>query len=382
MESILDERDVKMIPYGRHCIGEDDIQAVVNVLRSDNNISDGPKSEELESRLAEYVGTKYAVVVSSGTAALHAACSVAGLKGGDEVITSPNTFVSTAEAIMYCGARPVFADIDSDTHNISPAQIQQKITSRTKAVLPVDYAGQPCDMDGIMRIAKEHGLTVIEDGAEALGSEYKGRKIGTISDMTIFSFHAVKNITTCEGGAIVTNSREYYEKLKRFRAYGIDKNTRTEENPWLSKQTEFGYNYRLSEIQCAMGITQLAKLDKFIERRTEIAGKYYEGLKNIEQVKLPHIESYNKTNWYMYVIQVNGIARRYVWETLRSNGIMAGVSFYPVYKNPYYQKNGYGGECCMESEQFYETALSLPCFPKLTNEEVDKVINTLKRICG
>lgn len=200
-----------MIPYGRHCIEEDDIEAVVSVLRSDNNISDGPKSEELESRLAEYVGTKYAVVVSSGTAALHAACFVAGLKTGDEVITSPNTFVSTAEAIMYCGARPVFADIDSDTHNISPARIRQKITSRTKAILPVDYAGQSCEMDEIMKIAKEHGLTVIEDGAEALGSEYKGRKTGTISDMTIFSFHAVKNITTCEGGAIVTNSREYYE---------------------------------------------------------------------------------------------------------------------------------------------------------------------------
>ena len=369
-----------MIPYGRHCIEEDDIEAVVSVLRSDNNISDGPKSEELESRLAEYVGTKYAVVVSSGTAALHAACFVAGLKTGDEVITSPNTFVSTAEAIMYCGARPVFADIDPDTHNISPARIRQKITSRTKAILPVDYAGQSCEMDEIMKIAKEHGLTVIEDGAEALGSEYKGRKTGTISDMTIFSFHAVKNITTCEGGAIVTNSREYYEKLKRFRAYGIDKNTKTEENPWLSRQTEFGYNYRLSEIQCAMGITQLEKLDRFIERRTEIAEKYYEGLKDLGQIKLPHIESCNKMNWYMYVIQVKGSERRYVWEKLRDNGIMAGVSFYPVYKNPYYQQNGYGDECCSESETFYETALSLPCFPKLTDEEIDKVIYILSDI--
>lgn len=370
-----------MIPYGRHCIEKDDIEAVVAVLRSDNNISDGPKSEELEKKLAEYVGTKYAVVVSSGTAALHAACSVAGLKDGDEVITAPNTFVSTAEAIMYCGARPVFADIDKNTHNISPAEIRRKITSGTKAILPVDYAGQPCDMDEIMKIAKEHGLVVIEDGAEALGSEYKGKKTGTISDMTIFSFHAVKNITTCEGGAIVTNCREYYEKLKRFRAYGIDKNTKTEENPWLSKQTESGYNYRLSEIQCAMGITQLAKLDRFIERRSEIARKYYEGLKDLEQIRLPHIESHNKTNWYMYVIQVNGIERRYVWEKLRDNGILAGVSFYPVYKNPYYQQNGYDHECCPESERFYETTLSLPCFPKLSDEEIDKVIQTLIKIC-
>lgn len=370
-----------MIPYGRHCIEEDDIEAVAAVLRSDNNISDGPKSEELEGRLAEYVGTKYAVVVSSGTAALHAACSVAGLKDGDEVITSPNTFVSTAEAIMYCGARPVFADIDIRTHNIDTADIRRKITAKTKAILPVDYAGQPCDLDEIREIAKANDLIVIEDGAEALGSEYKGRKVGTISDMTIFSFHAVKNITTCEGGAIVTNSREYYEKLKRFRAYGIDKATKTEENPWLSKQTEFGYNYRLSEIQCAMGITQLAKLDRFIKRRTEIAAKYYEGLKGIGQIRLPHIEAYNKTNWYMYVIQVDAMERRAVWEKLRDNGIMAGVSFYPVYKNPYYQKNGYEDDYCPESERFYETALSLPCFPKLRDEEIDKVINTLVKIC-
>ena len=371
-----------MIPYGRHCIEEDDIEAVVSVLRSDDNISDGPRSEELENRLAEYVGAEYAVVVSSGTAALHAACYVAGLKEGDEAVTSPNTFVSTAEAIMYCGAKPVFADIDSKTHNITPASIREKITSRTKAVLPVDYAGYPCDMDRIKEIADEYNLILIEDGAEALGSEYKGRKVGTMSDMTIFSFHAVKNITTCEGGAVVTNNREYYEKLKRFRAYGIDKTTKTDETPWLSKQTEFGYNYRLSEIQCAMGISQLGKLDRFIKRRTEIAKKYYEGLKDVKQICLPYTEPDCKTNWYMYVIQVNGIERKAVWEKLKENGILAGVSFYPVYKNPYYQENGYCGVCCSESEKFYESALTLPCFPKLSDADVDKVINTLIRICG
>lgn len=371
-----------MIPYGRHCIEEDDIDAIVSVLRSNDNISDGPKSEELEKRLAEYIGVKYAVVVSSGTAALHSMCYVAGLKSGDEVITSPNTFVSTVEAIMYCGAKPIFADIDRETHNIDVADIRRKITSKTKAILPVDYAGQPCDLDEIRNIAKEYNLLLLEDGAEALGSEYKGEKIGIISDMTIFSFHAVKNITTCEGGAIVTNNREYYEKLKRFRAYGIDKRTKTEYEPWVSKQTEFGYNYRLSEIQCAMGISQLGKLDRFIERRNEIADKYYQGLKNKEQIKLPHIKSCNKTNWYMYVIQVNGIERRYVWEKLKENGIMAGVSFYPVYKNPYYQQNGYDNECCIESEKFYETALSLPCFPKLSDKEVDQVIDTVMKVCS
>lgn len=371
-----------MIPYGRHWIEEDDIEAVVSVLRSDNNISDGPRSEELERKLAEYVGAEYAVVVSSGTAALHAACYVAGMKEGDEVITSPNTFVSTAEAIIYCGAVPVFADIDSKTHNIAPVDIRQKITSRTKAILPVDYAGQPCNMDEIREIADEYKLIIIEDGAEALGSEYKGTKAGSLSDMTIFSFHAVKNITTCEGGAIVTNSREYYERLKRFRAYGIDKTTRTDETPWLSKQTEFGYNYRLSEIQCAMGISQLRKIDRFIKRRTEIAEKYYEGLKDVKQIRLPYIQPDCKTNWYMYVIQVDGRERKEVWNKLKENGILAGVSFYPVYKNPYYQENGYRGLYCKESEAFYETALSLPCYPKLSDADVDKVIDALIRICG
>ncbi len=370
-----------MIPYGRHCIEEDDVKAVVSVLRGNDNISDGPKSEELERKLSEYVGTKYAVVVSSGTAALHAACFVAGLKEGDEVITSPNTFVSTVEAIMYCGAKPVFADIDSETHNIDPEDIRKKITSKTKAILPVDYAGQPCEFDEIKEIAEEYSLIVIEDGAEAIGSQYKEKKIGTISDMTIFSFHAVKNITTCEGGAIVTDNKNYYEKLKRFRAYGIDKSTRCEQMPWLVKQTEFGYNYRLSEIQCAMGITQLEKADRYIERRTRIAMKYYDGLKEIEQIEVPVIKSYNKTNWYMYVVQVNGIERKKVWELLKSKGIIAGVCFYPVYKNPYYQQNGFREVRCKVSEIFYENTLSLPCFPKLSDAEVDQVIDALKEIC-
>ena len=370
-----------MIPYGRHCIEEDDIEAIVSVLKSDDNISDGPRSLELEQNLSEYVGAKYAVVVSSGTAALHAACYVAGLKAGDEVITSPNTFVSTAEAIMYCGAKPVFADIDAMTHNIKPESVADHITERTKAILPVDYAGQPCDLDEIRDIAQKHNLLLIEDGAEALGSEYRGRKIGSISDMTIFSFHAVKNITTCEGGAIVTDNKEYYDKLKKFRAYGIDKTIKIDDEPWLSVQTGFGYNYRLSEIQCALGISQLKKLNRFIARRTEIADRYFERLANVSNLKLPYIKSCNKTNWYMFVIQLEGIDRRVVWEGLKNSGIMAGVSFYPVYKNQYYQEAGYSNVYCKESERFYRTALSLPCFPKLKDDDVDRVIDTLITIC-
>ena len=369
-----------MISYGRHCIEEDDIEAVVSVLRSSDNISDGPKSIELERKLSEYVGAEYAVVVSSGTAALHAACYVAGLKVGDEVITSPNTFVSTVEAILYCGAHPVFADIDSLTHNINPQSIESNITEKTKAILPVDYAGQPCDLDAIFSIARKYNLLVIEDGAEALGSEYKGKKIGSISDMTIFSFHAVKNITTCEGGAIVTNNKEYYDKLKKFRAYGIDKSTRTDKAPWLTLQTGFGFNYRLSEIQCALGISQLKKLDQFIARRTEIAEKYYKELAKVKCIEFPYIKPDIKTNWYMFVIQIKGIDRKKVWDKLKEYGIIAGVSFYPVYKNPFYQENGYMYVRCEESEKFYENALSLPCFPKLKNEDVNRVIDALSSL--
>lgn len=370
-----------MIPYGRHWIGEDDIEEVVSVLRSDNNIADGPKSIEFEKALAEYIGAKYAVVVSSGTAALHAACCVAGINVGDEVITSPNTFVATAESIMFCGGVPVFADIDADTHNILPESILKKITPKTKAIMPVDYAGQPCDYESIMNIAKEHNLIVIEDAAEAIGSSFQGKKVGTIADMTIFSFHAVKNITACEGGAILTNNEEYYHKLKRFRAYGIDKRRPYENAPWMCEQVELGYNYRLSEIQCALGISQLRKLDKFIARRAEIADKYYKGLSGFEKIKLPYVHEYSITNWYMYVIQVKGIDRKKVWKELQDRGIMAGICFYPVYKISYFQKHGYQNVCCKESEYFYETTLTLPCFPKLTDKEVEQVINALIEIC-
>lgn len=371
-----------MIPYGRHCIENDDIEAVVAVLNSDDNISDGPRCIEFEKNLAEYLGVEYAVVVSSGTAALHAACYVAGVKKGDEVITSPNTFVSTVEAILYCGAKPVFADIDSFTHNINPEDIKNKITERTKVILPVDYAGQPCDLDEIKSIAEQNKLIVIEDAAEAIGSKYKGKKIGTISDMTIFSFHAVKNMTTCEGGAIVTNNENYYKRLKNFRAYGIDKKYKIVGEPWRSVQTEFGYNYRLSEIQCALGISQLKKLDKFINRRKEIAEKYNMELKNVEKIKIPYIKDYNETNWYMYVVCVEGIDRKKVWDILQENEIIAGVSFYPVYKNKYYVEHGYDKVNCNESEKFYRNTLSLPCFPQLTDEEVAKIVKVLKSICS
>ena len=264
------------IPYGRQSLDEADIQAVVQVLKSDY-LTTGPMVAEFERRVAEYVGAKYAVAVSNGTAALHVACLAAGIKAGDEVITSPITFAASANCVLYCGGKPVFADIDEESYNISPEEIEKKITGNTRAIIPVHYTGQPCDMEEIHRIARKHHLLVIEDAAHALGAEYKGQKIGSLSDMTCFSFHPVKPITTGEGGMITTNDEELYKKLLLFRSHGI---TREEEflsenqGGWYYEQVELGYNYRITDIGCALGNSQLDKLDGFVERRREIAGGY------------------------------------------------------------------------------------------------------------
>ena len=250
-----------MIPYGRQIIEDDDIQAVVEVLKSDY-LTTGPKIAEFERTVAGYVGTKYAVAVANGTAALHAACFAAGIREGDEVITTPLTFAASANCVLYCGGRPVFADVDPRTYNIDPEDIRRKITDKTKAIIPVHLAGQPCDMDAIHKIAREYSLVVIEDGAHALGASYKGKKIGTLSDMTTFSFHPVKPITTGEGGMVVTDQEELYRKLTLFSAHGItrDTNLLTEnEGPWFYQQQELGFNYRITDIQCALGCSQMKK---------------------------------------------------------------------------------------------------------------------------
>ncbi|MBO5523925.1 MAG: aminotransferase class I/II-fold pyridoxal phosphate-dependent enzyme, partial [Roseburia sp.] len=265
-----------MIPYGRQTIEEDDIQAVIEVLKSDY-LTTGPKIAEFEKMVADYVGAKYAVAISNGTAALHAACFAAGIGAGDEVITTPITFAASSNCVLYCGGTPVFADVDPKTYNIDPEDIKRKITARTKAIIAVHLAGQPCDMDAIHAIAEEHNLIVIEDGAHALGSEYKGKKVGALSDMTTFSFHPVKPITTGEGGMIVTDDEQLYEKLVLFRSHGItrDENLMTRnEGPWFYQQLELGYNYRMTDIQCALGCSQMKKIDRFLERRRELVKRY------------------------------------------------------------------------------------------------------------
>lgn len=370
-----------MIPYSTQCIESDDIQAVSEAL-SGEYLTCGPTVNEFEEKVARYVGAKYAVAVSSGTAALHAACAVAGVQEGDEVITTPNTWVSSANAVLYCGGRPVFADIDQVTYNISPEEIEKKITEHTKAIIPVHYAGQPCDMKRIHEIAEQHQILIIEDAAHAIGATYQGDKIGSLSDMTIFSFHPVKQMTTCEGGMVTTNNIELYEKLKLFRAYGMVKTEKQmkEEGPWFSEQMSLGYNYRLSDVQCALGISQLNKLDKLIKRRREIARIYDAEFKQLNDVILPKQCEDGISAYHLYPILVKADMRKKLYSQFREAGIGVGVHYYPVYKNAYYQQNGYSNVCCAISEEFYERELTLPIHYKVSENDLDYIIETTKKL--
>ena len=389
------------IPYGRQSIDDADIEAVVKVLKSDY-LTTGPAVAAFEKKVADYVGAKYAVAVSNGTAALHVACLAAGIGAGDEVVTTPITFAASANCVLYCGGTPVFADIDPDTYNISPVELERKITSRTKAIIPVHYTGQPCDMDAILEIAHKHDLLVIEDGAHALGASYKGKKIGSIADMTCFSFHPVKPVTTGEGGMIVTDNEELYRKLVLYRSHGITRDNdmmqqyedqlRQSSDPalqeaadmlrgdvmdpggWYYQQLELGYNYRITDIACALGASQMDKLDCFLERRRQIAGKYDEAFADIPQIKTPWQQEGCQSGWHLYMIQTMERSRREVFDGLRQAGIGVNVHYIPVYRHPYYQRNGYAGVHCLNAEAFYERAVSLPIFPGLTGSQQDYVI--------
>ncbi len=396
------------IPYGRQSIDDADIEAVVKVLKSDY-LTTGPAVAAFEKKVADYVGAKYAVAVSNGTAALHVACLAAGIGEGDEVITTPITFAASANCVLYCGGTPVFADIDPDTYNISPVELERKITSRTKAIIPVHYTGQPCDMDAILEIAHKHDLLVIEDGAHALGASYKGKRIGSIADMTCFSFHPVKPVTTGEGGMIVTDNEELYRKLVLYRSHGITRDNDmmqqyedqlrqstdpalqeaadmlrgdvTDPGGWYYQQLELGYNYRITDISCALGISQMDKLDRFLERRRQIAKKYDEAFADIPQIKTPWQQEGCQSGWHLYMIQTMERSRREVFDGLRQAGIGVNVHYIPVYRHPYYQRNGYAGVHCLNAEAFYERAVSLPIFPGLTEKQQDYVIEHVIKEC-
>lgn len=378
-----------MIPYSRQHIDEEDIKAVVEVLRSDW-ITQGPKIAEFEKKVADYCGSKYAVAVNSGTAALHLACLAAGVSPGDEVITSPITFVASANCALYVGAKPVFADIRPDTYCIDPAEIEKRITGKTKAIIPVDFAGHPCKMDDINKIAKDKGIVVIEDAAHSLGAEYKGKKVGSLADMTTFSFHPVKHITTGEGGMIVTDNKEYYERLLLLRSHGITRDSAlfTSSNsrstaPWYYEMQELGFNYRMADFQCALGISQLAKLDTFIKRRREIAAAYNEAFREMGNVISP-VEMPNcKSSYHLYPIQIANRERDIIFNSLREKGIGVNVHYIPVHLQPYYRKKfGYGKGDFPKAESYFARCVSLPIHQGMTDEEMEYVRTTVSKRIG
>ncbi|MGB8707620.1 MAG: UDP-4-amino-4,6-dideoxy-N-acetyl-beta-L-altrosamine transaminase [Dehalococcoidia bacterium] len=373
----------KFLPYGQHWIDERDVAVVVEVLKSDW-ITQGPKVDEFEKKVAEYCGARYAVAVSSGTAALHAACAVAGISSGDEAITTPITFAATANAIIYCGGKPVFADINADTLNIDAGEVFKKLSPKTKAILPVDFAGYPADLDEIIAIAKEKGLIVIEDASHALGAEYKGRKIGSLADMTIFSFHPVKHITTGEGGMILTDNEEFYDKLKIFRHHGIVKDNPSQ-GSWYYEIYNPGYNFRLTDFQCALGISQLKKLDRFVQRRRQIAAKYNEAFADMEEVITPIEDKTVKAVYHIYVIQLRTeklkVGRKEILEALRAENIGVNVHYLPVHLHPFYQKKfGYKRGDYPAAEKYYERAITLPLFPKMSDDDIEDVIKAVRKV--
>ena len=378
------KKRASFLTYGKQQIDEDDIAAVVETLRSPF-LTQGPKAEEFEQAVAGYVGAKYAVAFSNGTTALHGACHAAGIGPGDEVITTPITFVATSNAVIYCGGTPVFADIDERTYNIDPLEIEKKITSKTKAIMPVDFTGQPVNLDAIMEIASHHNLLVIEDGAHSLGANYKGRKIGSQADMTMFSFHPVKPITTGEGGIITTNSEVFYEKLKLFRGHGISKTPYAiEQGDWYYEMTELGFNYRMCDIQAALGVSQMHKIDGFIEQRREIVSLYNEKLAEVLGIILPNQLENTESGWHLYMIQLNSElltkSRKVIFDEMRALNIGVHVHYIPIYWHPYYQGLGYESGLCPKAEKWYEQSMTLPVFPEMTEEDVEDVVRALSEV--
>ena len=380
----------KFIPYGRQTLDDEDIKAVSEVLRS-SWLTTGPLVEKFEQALAKKVGARYCVVFNSGTAALHAAYFAAGVEEGDEVITTPITFAATANAALYLGAKPVFVDIGSGSLHIDADKIEAAITDRTRVITPVDLAGIPADIDRIMDLAGHYNLIVVEDACHALGASYKGRMIGSIADMSVFSFHPVKQITTGEGGAVTTNRQEFYSSLQSFRNHGIvrDPNLFTtcfseseNEKPenWYYEQQELGYNYRLPDINCALGLSQLGRLDQFVQRRRKIAHFYNEAFTGNPALLTPTVNNgetyFNEPSWHLYILRLTGQSppRRQLLERMHQKGIGTQVHYIPVYLHPYYKSLGYQKGICPDAEDYYKRAFSIPLYPGMSDEDVQRVI--------
>jgi perosamine synthetase len=376
----------KPLPYGRQSIDDGDIAAVEEALRSDW-LTTGPKVEAFERALAGFVGAKEAVAVSSGTAALHACMFALGIGPGDEVVVPAMTFAATANCVVFQGGTPVFADVDPDTLLLDPADVSKKITPRTKAVIAVDYAGQPCDYDALRALAEEHKLHLVADGCHSLGGARRGRKVGTMADLTAFSFHPVKHITTGEGGMVTTGDAEFAARMRRFRNHGIttDHRQRAEKGTWYYEMTDLGYNYRLTDFQCALGQSQLRKLPAWLERRREIARRYDAAFAAMPAVSPLRVAGDVTHAYHLYVIRLDlaklAASRAEIFSALREAGIGVNVHYIPVHLHPYYrQRFGTGPGLCPAAEAAYESVLSLPMFPAMSDADVDRVVNSLRKL--
>lgn len=395
---------MKVIPYSRHTVTREDRQAVMRVLRSDW-LTQGPKIAEFEKKLAEFCGARYAVAVSNGTAALHLACLALGVEPGQQVITTPETFVASSNCILYAGGKPVFSDVRRKTLNLDPSEFKGSITSKTRGVIPVHFAGMPCEMESIHRIAKAKKLFILEDGSHALGARYRSQgrwyNVGSCvhADACVFSFHPVKGITTGEGGAVTTNSKELYEKISALRTHGITKKPESFINGelafygkvselkaagWYYEMQSLGFNYRIPDILCALGVSQLKRLPSFIQRRREIAAFYGKALKNVDSIELPEERAGYESAYHLYVIRLRQnkltAGRAELFEALREAGLGVQVHYIPVHLQPYYQSLGYRRGDCPVAESEYERIISIPVYPALTAPLAREVVKRLTKV--
>ena len=373
--------------YGHQYIDDADVQAVVEVLKSDY-LTCGPKITELEQKLCEITGAKYAVVCSNGTAALHIACQAAGVGEQDEVITTPITFAASANCALYCGAKPVFADIDPNTYNISPKSVEEKIGEKTKAVVAVDFTGQAVELEELQNICQKNKLVLIEDGAHSIGTKYNGKAVGSIADMTTFSFHPVKTVTGGEGGAVLTNNEQYYKKLLLYRAHGITRDPelleRESHGSWYYEQIDLGMNYRMTDIQAALILSQLDKLSAFSKRRKEIVERYNQAFSEIPELFVQQEIPESDTTRHLYILRLKletlTCSRREFFEAMAAEGICCNVHYIPVYYHKNKKKMGYQKGLCPQAEKLYEEIMSLPLYYAMSDGDVEDVIHAVKKV--
>ena len=377
---------LEFLPYGRQWIDDDDIAAVMDVLRSDY-LTTGPAVPCFEAALQAATGAKHAVALNSGTSALHAMYFAAGIGPDDEIVTSPLTFAATANAARYLGATVRFVDVEPDTGNLDPDLVEEAIGERTKAIVPVDFAGHPADYDRLRAIANRHGLRLLADAAHSLGATYRGQPVGMLADASELSFHPVKPVTTGEGGAVLTEDGELARRAARFRTHGITKEIGElyypDEGDWWNEQHDLGYNYRLTDIHAALGTSQLRKLQRFVARRREIAAAYDAALAGNAALELPARRTDVEPGWHLYVVRTRDPAlRRPLFDRLRAAGIGVQVHYLPVYWHPHYERLGYRRGLCPVAEQFYAGAISLPVFPAMRDEDVARVVNCVNSVAG